>query len=146
MGHFTYLRPQVLRVFEVKARVPELVVLVVLQHHQFLPVQYRCTLNSTTNFLESQVQDYSNTTNFYTFRHPCTRQPTMWHRVDEGSETTNLINQCGSIEGQIDRKSKIVISTYSIQFYRVANVSKFQDCIILKTSLVFYSFYLFQIL
>ena len=30
MGHFTYLRPQVLRVFEVKARVPELVVLVVL--------------------------------------------------------------------------------------------------------------------
>ena len=51
MGHFTYLRPQVLRVFEVKARVPELVVLVVLQHHQFLPVQYRCTLISTTNIL-----------------------------------------------------------------------------------------------
>ena len=42
---------------------PEMVVLVVLKHHQSLPVSYRYTLISTTNVFASQVQAYSSTTN-----------------------------------------------------------------------------------
>ena len=62
--------------------VPELVV---LQHHHFLPVQYRCALNSTTNFLASQLQDYSSTINFSYLPAPlrviCCQEVFKIHRI-----------------------------------------------------------------
>ena len=67
------------------------------------------------------------------------------HRVDEGSETTNLINQYGSIEEQTDRKSEIVISSCSgsinSQMFQCFKIASFLRRVYVFTHFIQFKFY-----